>query len=704
MLAKPSRAVLAAALVPLVPLPAQSTPPPIPPELRARFGFEGPLVVKIGDGIGNLQVADVDGDGRLEAVVVDARRARLVAVRVTGRDSTEQQPIPTAGQIGGFAVADVHGDGKPDLLLVDARGRMTIRHPGAEPRTLPLDLGLPGRGVQLLTGDLDGDRKADLVVIGGGRMRWITALATTPVLTPIEPLDENTRSVQLTDADGDGKLDLIAAAPGAMGLRVRAGDGRGAFGPWRMFAVEELRDLFPARTAAGAPALALITGAPKRVSLQQLGASDDAQALDWWPTGENAANKAFPWVLADVDADGDDDLVLARADRAQLCVYEWRDDTFVPRTLPTLAGVASLVAGDADGDGRNDLVLVSPEEDALAWIPGAGPLDRFPVQLPCVDKPVAATIDPTGGGVLVLGRNDKRDAHLHRVVVGKEPVKVADLGRLPADPVRLIVADIGDAPGLECAFVVPGEGLRTLTLGAEQKAGKPTETAGFTKKLDDGAVLLCRHGDRPALLAVRERFARTFRIDDKGQVQVLAQDNGPEGTSELALAADFAGGRYYFDKKANRLLRTAADRPPVAVDVPANDFQYLAAHRDGALLLGPRGVLRVPFVRGASLRSLAMHEPPVERTAYVTGRAADFDHDGVLDLAVVDRHLPGVQILAGGRDGLQRALAIPVFERPPSEHADHEPRELAAGDLDGDGRADFVLVAHDRILVYLQEP
>ena len=696
------------ALAALAPLGAQSGPPPIPTELRARFGFEGPLVVKVGDGVGNLQVADVDGDGRVEAIAVDARRGRLVVVRVAGKEAT-MVPIATQGQIGGFAIADVHGDGKPDLLLVDARNRLTIRTPDAkaavEPGTKPLDLGLPGRGVQLLTGDLDGDRKADLVAITRGSLRWITNVAASPVLAPVEPFEESAHSFHLADVDGDGTLDLAAVVPGAtMSLRVRGGDGRGGFGPWRVFAIDDLKDVCPARTADGAPALGAITGSPRRVTLQVLGASEDAQSLDWWSAGENAGGKCPPWVVADVDGDGDEDLVVARPDRAQLWLYEWRDETFVPRAVPTLAGVASLAAGDVDGDGKLDLVLTSPEEDALAWISGAGPLDRFPEQLPCVDKPVAAAVDPTGG-VLVLGRTEKREAHLHRVVVGQPPAKLADLGRLPADPVRLLAADVGDAPGLECAFVVPGEGLRTVTLGdAPPKDGKTAEVAGFTRKLDDGAVSLGTHEGQPALLAVRERFARTFRIDAKGQVHVLAQDNGPDGTTELSLAADCPGGRFFFDKKGNELLRTAPDRPPVAVEIPAYDFQYLTAHHGGALLLGPRGVLRVPFVRGPALRAVAVHEPPLERTYYWMLRAGDFDHDGVIDLAVIDRHLPGVQILAGGPDGLQRALAVPVFERPPDDEPDNEPRDLAVGDLDGDGRADFVLVAHDRILVYLQEP
>ena len=63
-----------------------------------------------------------------------------------------------------------------------------------------------------------------------------------------------------------------------------------------------------------------------------------------------------------------------------------------------------------------------------------------------------------------------------------------------------------------------------------------------------------------------------------------------------------------------------------------------------------------------------------------------------------------MQILAGGKDGLVRSLAVPVFEVPPSEDPDQEPHDIDVGDLDGDGRADFVLLAHDRILIYLQEP
>ena len=60
------------------------------------------------------------------------------------------------------------------------------------------------------------------------------------------------------------------------------------------------------------------------------------------------------------------------------------------------------------------------------------------------------------------------------------------------------------------------------------------------------------------------------------------------------------------------------------IDVPPLPFTHVAAHGNAALLLGPRGVLRVPFGPGPALQTVAIHEPPTVRTHYWHGFGGDF--------------------------------------------------------------------------------
>ena len=683
---------------------AQSTPPPIPIELRARFGFTGPLVHKVGFGIRALKVGDIDGDGRLEAVTFDARRARLVAIGVVA-GATTMTTIPTGGQIADFEVADFAGNGQAQVLIVDSRGQMSLRNKDGLEASKPFDLGLLGRGVSLVAGDLDNDGKQDIVAFAGNTMRVVTNLNGNPKLSPIEPTEDSIASVNLIDLDGDKNLDLTCIAPGdRMNLRMRLGNGDGTFGAWRIATVDALRSVFDAQLADGTPVIATVEGATRRVALHRYSDHGELAAPEWWAFGETDATKTPPFAIGDVDNDGDDDLVLFPRERAQMVVYGWQNGTFTRRELPSLAGVTSVAIGDVDQDGKNDLVLASPEEEVVAWCSGNTPLDRFPEQLPSTDSPVAVTISPQGG-VLALCRDKRRNAKLLLVAKGTAPTVLVDLGRLPADPVRMLAADVGDRDGMEVSFVVPSEGLRALTIHSDKTASEDNKaTAGFTKSMEDGSLMLGAYEGKPALIAVRERFVRHFRFDDKDQVRVLDQDNGPEGINELSLACEIDGGSWmFFDKKANNLLHTRPGKPVATAEVPALGFTNLVAHQGAALLIGPRGMLRVSFQTGASLQAVASHEPPTERTYYWLGESGDFDGDGIPDLAMIDRRLPGVQILAGGKDGLTRALAIPVFETRPSESPDNEPRALATGDLDGDGRCDLILIAHDRILIYPQD-
>lgn len=711
----PAPTIVVALLVSLLGAPttrAQSSPPPIDPTLRARFGFHGPLIHKVGDGINLLRVADLDGAGGAEIVLHHGRRGRIEVLSVEGEAVTAESES-TKGNLAGLRIADVDGNGTLDLLTVNARGRLEVRLRGqAERSTLEVEVGPAAMGACLRVGDLDGDGLADAIVFTRDGLRTVTNLAGAVAISDPMPLRGNKyRSFELFDIDGDNALDiLVATNVDRHAIHLKRGNGNGSFGPWILADVPALYRVFPGTMAAGRRTLGAIAGGHRRVVEFELrhGNAGAGSTLELTTLPERTSPGPRPFAHGDLDGDGDLDLVIADPERAQLTFLLETDGRFERRTAASLAGVSSLALGDLDGDGRTDLALASSEEEALAWNSGANSLDAFPQRLPSSDLPATVAIDQ--GVLWWLSRDKKRKGKLHRLEwQNGEPTAggpTIELGRLSSDPLRMAVVDVQDHPGVEIAFVAPGVGLQVVQRDAsgELQQPDPDAGAGFTKKMDDGALSLIEHQGAAALMVVRERFARTFRLDGEGQPQILTQHNGPAGADELSLGAVMADGSLLIlDRKAGKLYRIAEGQAPQSVDVPGMATTHLLAHHGAALLLGADGVLRVPFSGTWDLHELRTHEPPTEDTNYWSGLAADLDADGTEELALLDEDIHGVHVLVADDNGLRRALSFPVFELPEQLPNVYEPREAATGDVDGDGRTDLVLIAHDRVLIYLQE-
>jgi hypothetical protein len=85
---------------------------------------------------------------------------------------------------------------------------------------------------------------------------------------------------------------------------------------------------------------------------------------------------------------------------------------------------------------------------------------------------------------------------------------------------------------------------------------------------------------------------------------------------------------------------------------------------------------------------------------------ADLNADGVPDVVYSDIAEQSLEIATyTGDENLLHAITFKVFERKLYRGGPDqiEPRDMAIGDVDGDGRADLVLIAHDRVLVLRQD-
>ncbi|GGP66221.1 FG-GAP-like repeat-containing protein [Streptomyces abikoensis] len=194
----------------------------------------------------DVRFADIDGDGKADYLVVGADGSvRAWRNAGGGRDDWSPYGLIATGVPGATGdqvrFADIDGDGKADYVLVGADGSLRAwRNDGGRDAWTSLGViadgtGVPGPDVRLA--DLDGDRKADYIALqadgsvrawhnNDGRGGW-TALGTIATGVPGARSDQ----VRFSDVDGDGKADYVVVDDdnGLRAWRNAGGDGHGGW-------------------------------------------------------------------------------------------------------------------------------------------------------------------------------------------------------------------------------------------------------------------------------------------------------------------------------------------------------------------------------------------------------------------------------------------------------------------------------------------
>ncbi|MDA8020847.1 MAG: VCBS repeat-containing protein [Thermoanaerobaculia bacterium] len=407
--------------------------------VAAEVPFAAPQPIATGqDGPVAVASGDVDGDGDPDLIVLSSEDGAVVWMANDGDCSFVGAQTVTLVAEGGTDVllADLDGDGDLDLVDQEEADNEVVWWPF----DAALGFFLPG-GVQLYSGedadtalaagDVDGDGDVDLYAadeviiflegVGDG-----TFLPPVEVATGLDVLE-----LELADLDRDGDLDLLASTLLPTNRVVwfpNQGDGNlAAFvGVGPVAAPGELApadvdgdgDLdvvsTPLNTAAiawfentGAPAVhdwpfhgvvGLPTGA-RSVHVADMDADGDIDIVSTWADGDEvlwyesvgvgpqwhehrideAAAGARAVLPVDADVDGDIDLIALLFDGDQVRAYENRTiHRNAGAVLPHLMHAAgerpvSMAPADVDGDGDMDaLVALSSAADNLLWLENDG--------------------------------------------------------------------------------------------------------------------------------------------------------------------------------------------------------------------------------------------------------------------------------------------------------------------------------------------
>ena len=198
---------------------------------------------------------DLDGDSDLDLIVSGYDVNKLFWYENTGgaRAFTEHNLTPQHALFGSPSIADIDSDGDSDIVLsigtigwslswienTDGTGNFGTVHPIGR-----------ASGIYLELGDLDGDGDLDAITQAAGRVTWFENVDGHGTFGLGQMVDSTQlQGVEIRDLDGDEDLDIIAGVMRSDANEVIFGpllwyenlDANATFGPARVISVEESR-------------------------------------------------------------------------------------------------------------------------------------------------------------------------------------------------------------------------------------------------------------------------------------------------------------------------------------------------------------------------------------------------------------------------------------------------------------------------------
>ncbi len=561
------------------------------------FGFSGHEIFPVDQGISQLHVADLDGDGLNDLIVVNNLRSKInLLYNLTGKTNradaasarklelNELPPdsrfridsLPSEERISALLVTDMNGDGRPDLVYFGDAKDLIVRYNlgtngWSEPKRWHFDDGRMDANA-LVAGDLNGDGLPDIALLGdNGAVYFLAQQPDHRLAEPVKiPYSGTPKAIQIADVDGDGKNDLMFvdfdnAAP----FRVRLQNAGGQLGPEIYFKAQPIRSFWLDSLAGDRTNyLVAIVQATGRAEVSQFtrkpaeplsGAFKQGQFQILPLNKTETAQRGVLW--ADVDGDGRADLLVAEPESGQLSVYlQQADGTLAsPKKFPCLAGVSQIAVSDWNNDDHPEIFLLSRDENSVAVtsFDKSGRLP-FPTPLPLDGKPLAMAVGalkPGGKSVLALivDKDGVRSLVL-RTADGKSTTqKLSD--SFKSNPTTLAIQDVNQDGLADLVVLIPYEKIKVLLQKKDGKLDeKDVDPPGGAMEQPWLASADVDGDGKPELLLPQKNFVRAVVLEPGAKVdgstnapnwvfRVKDQINGSASDSRIISVAAVANGK-----------------------------------------------------------------------------------------------------------------------------------------------------------------
>ncbi len=672
-----------------------------------RFGFSGPEIFPIDSQIAQLRAADINGDGKIDLVLVNNSRAKInllinqtgetnitTETKITQRPDLNELPpdarfridsIASEKRISALIVSDLNSDQKPDLAYYGEPKELVVQYNQgtngwSTPKRWQIGDETSLNPNSLAFGDLNGDKRADLVLLAENYVYFLAQNSSASLDEPEKiPYVGTVKSVQVLDVNGDGRDDLLLVNwddPNPFRFRLQNADGQ--LGPEFHFSVPAIRSYWADDLDRdGKTDLVTIAQNSGRAQIS-IFAEKEAESLgDSFKQGQfqvfplNKTFKARRGILwADVNGDNLADMLVAEPESAQLTLHLQKSDgSFITtNTFPTFTGVTELSAADMNGDGQPEIFLLSPDERQI----GMTRFDKsgriaFPEILPIEGRPLAMTVgtlDRKAKPILaVISEQETNRVLITRAADGKmRTQKLSDTFK--SNPSSITIHDVDQDGLMDLVVLIPNEKIKVLR-HVQDKAFEEIDVLAPGGNAEQPWLSVTDvDGDgKPELLLAQKNFLRAVVLKAETQAKGTNKTSWSFGVKE-----QINGGASNSRIVAATPLRLRTNAPAALFLLDAEKKVLTLSERDKAGVWQVVRNVSLPFTDFVGLQPAAIGSTNINSIAFVGVNAvARMNLSGkVWDLTELDH-----------------------YETPIK---DGRLNDVISGDLNNDGRKDLVFL------------
>ncbi len=684
-------------------------------------------------GGGAVTLGDMDNDGDIDAVVANSMGGQLRVFLNNGSGDFSSQsfgsPFTLCLLYSIPRLADVDGDGDLDAVMANNQcaGISILLNSGAGTLGAPANYGTSGaipNGIVL--GDVDNDGDVDVVVTNNGSDNVTVminnglGIYTVHPMSPFGSVGTTPTSLDLGDIDGDGDLDLaiINNTPGDVHIRFNDGSGGFAAGTsYTMLSANNSSDMVHFADVDGDGDLDIISAGyfVNQVAVRLNNGFGNFMTI---ATGSPYATGASPYSIqtGDVDGDGDMDIITANLGGANISVLL----NGIPPVLTTTTPARN--APSATASSPVTLTYTQPMTTATASLPALNIWGGFSGYKTGGTRSVAgSTVTANVGGfrageqVWVTHTMAKSTANIAakpyvygftaKAGVGPGTFYHQGLYSVNGNGYEVRTADVDGDGRLDVITSNNASGNSSVLYGAG--GGSLAVETGPSPYITTGAAGIAvadfNNDGRPDYvvgdnvgnnISVMLNNAGTsftlssINVGALSNVITTADYNG-DGAMDIAVSRNdgavvilFGDGNGSFQPFVNAGTPTAAAFQNIASgDFDGDgDIDIVSTNSGGDML-------RVMINDGAGNFSLPIPAFPSGGITPLSPAIADFNGDGILDIAI--GHF-------GDNVAIHLGIGNGTFQAPDaySTGIGTSPRGIVAADFDGDGFLDIAIACN----------